>query len=478
MNVLRPRLVVVCAALVALALSLPAFASAQPVPLAQMGSEGTGAGQLEFPHALAIAPSGDIYVGDYDNNRISVFDPTGTFIRAFGVGVATGASSFQVCTTSCQAGLGGAGAGDMSQPAGVALDSSGNLYVSDSQNHRINVYATTGSPSFVRSFGAGVDTAASGFETCTSASGCEAGEGTAVAGAMQFPTGLALDAAGKLYVGDTNNFRISVFNTAGPSFAEAFGAGVDTAATGFEVCTTASVCEVGEGTAVAGALRFPTALAVGGGTLHVSESQNNRISTFDTAAPSFVRAIGFNVAGGATFEACTTSCNAATAGADSGKLNSPRGIALDSSGALHVVDFNNRVATFDPTTPTFTRAFGWDVADPDLGTAFEVCPTDGACRGADSGSGIGQMDFANGVATDCEDAIWVADTGNSRLQRCGELGTPLCDVAPPPPPGDGDGGGAAPPPTAVPTTPKKKCKKGFVKKKVNGKKKCVKKHKK
>jgi tripartite motif-containing protein 71 len=476
MNALSPRAVLFgCAALVSLALALPAFASAEPVPLAQAGSEGTGAGQLEFPHALAVAPSGDVYVADYDNNRISVFDPTGTFIRAFGIGVATGASSFQVCTTTCEAGLGGAGAGDMSQPAGVALDSSGDLYVSDSQNHRINVYGTGASPTFIRSFGAGVDTAGSGFEVCTTASGCEAGEGTAVAGAMQFPTGLALDGAGKLYVGDTNNFRISVFNTAGPSFVEAFGAGVDTAATGFEVCTDASVCEVGEGTAVAGALRFPTALAMDGGTLHVSESQNNRISTFDTATSSFVRAIGFNVAGGATFEACTTSCNAGTAGSDSGKLNSPRGIALDTSGALHVVDFNNRVATFDPTTPTFTRAFGWDVAEPDLGTGFEVCPTDGACRGADSGSGIGQMDFANGIATDCEDAIWVADTGNSRLQRFGEPATPLCQTTSPPP-GGGDGGGTTPPLT--PTTPKKKCKKGFVKKKVKGKKKCVKKHKK
>jgi DNA-binding beta-propeller fold protein YncE len=482
MRSLRTRALFGCAALVALALSLPAFASAEPVPLAQIGSEGTGAGQLEFPHALVVAPSGDLYVADRDNNRISVFSPTGTFIHAFGVGVATGSSTFEVCTTTCQAGLGDTGAGDMSQPEGVALDGSGNLYVSDSNGHRIDVYGTTGTPTFIRAFGAGVDTGADAFQFCTTASGCQGGTGTAVAGAMQYPTGVALDDSGHLYVSDANNHRIDVFNTAGPSFVDAFGAGVATAGHGFEVCTTVPGCEAGEPTAVAGALKFPQGLALdGGGNLHVSEYGNNRISTFDTTGPTFVRAFGFNVAAGGTFESCTATCQIGQAGADSGKLYAPTGIALDSSGALHVTDFFERVSTFDPTTPSFTRAFGWDVAAPDGSNAFEICPTDGACQGGDSGSSPGQFASPHGVAADCQGAIWVADAGNSRLQRFGEPATPLCQPSPPPPAGGGGGDTTSPSatlPSAIPIAPMTKCKKGFVKKKVKGKKKCVKKKKK
>jgi DNA-binding beta-propeller fold protein YncE len=478
MKPFRPRALAGCAALVALALSLPAGAAAAPVPLAQIGSNGAGAGQLAFPHAVVVAPSGDLYVADRDNNRISVFSPSGGFIRAFGVGVASGGSSFEVCTTSCQAGLGGTGAGDLSQPEGVALDGSGNLYVSDFNNHRINVYGIAG-PSFVRAFGAGVDTAATSFESCTAASGCEAGEGTAVAGAMSFPSGLALDGSGNLYVSDTNNHRIDVFNTAGPTFVRAFGAGVDTPASNFETCTTLSGCEIGEATAVAGAVKFPTGLALdGAGNLYVSESQNHRISAFSTAGPTFTRAFGFSVAGGGVFESCTSPCQIGVAGAQAGQFNAPQGIALDSSGSLQVVDFNNRVATFDPTVPSFIRAFGWDVALPDDGPAFEVCPTDGDCKGADSGTGFGQLWDPHGVAADCQGAIWVADSENSRLERFGEPGTPLCQPAGP----GGGGGGVTTPtapaaPAATPTTPRKKCKKGFVKKKVKGKVKCVKKRK-
>jgi hypothetical protein len=92
--VTRRALLAGCAAVIALALSLPASATAAPVPLAQFGSSGAGAGQLTFPSAVVLDGAGNLYVTDPGNNRISEFAADGTFIRAFGWGVDTGASAF------------------------------------------------------------------------------------------------------------------------------------------------------------------------------------------------------------------------------------------------------------------------------------------------------------------------------------------------------------------------------------------------
>ena len=53
------------------------------------------------------------------------------FIKAYGWGVSDGASQFETCTSTCQAGIAGGGAGQLFYPNGVATDSSGDVYVSD-----------------------------------------------------------------------------------------------------------------------------------------------------------------------------------------------------------------------------------------------------------------------------------------------------------------------------------------------------------
>jgi hypothetical protein len=96
------RLLAGCVAIVALALALPGSATAAPVPLAQVGSFGSGAGQLKDPLSVALDGAGNLYVADTVNDRISVFGPDGTFIRAFGwdVDPTGGPGTFEVCTTA------------------------------------------------------------------------------------------------------------------------------------------------------------------------------------------------------------------------------------------------------------------------------------------------------------------------------------------------------------------------------------------
>jgi tripartite motif-containing protein 71 len=449
----------------AVSLSVAAPAAAAPVPLAQIGSPGAGAGQLAGPSDVAVDGSGNVYVSDTNNNRISVFSATGTFIHAFGWGVDTGAAAFEVCTTAstCQAGLSGYGAGQLHQPWGIALDGSGNLYVGGQVSNRVDVFNTAG-PSFTRAFGWGVDTGASAFEVCTTATTCEGGISGGGAGQFQTAMGVTLDGSGNLYVGDGGN-RVDVFNTAGPTFTRAFGWGVATDASSFEVCTTVSTCQAGRAGDGAGQLSGTYGVALdGSGNLYAVDDGNHRVSVYNLAGPTFVDAFGWGVdTGTGAFEVCTTAttCQAGIAGGEAGQFQTPFDVADDGAGNLSVATgINNRVDVFNTAGPSFTHAFGWGVDTS--ASAFEVCTTASTCRQGFPSNGVGQLNGPPGVTTDCSGAIWVADLGNGRVQRFGEPGTPLppCTATPP-------AGGGSTPPAAAPTgqraAAKKRCKKKFPK---------------
>lgn len=94
---------------------------ADGVYLRQIGSEGEGEGQLRQPVSIAVDDAnGIVYIGEYGNNRISVFSTGGVFIRMFGQK--------------------GNNPTEFSGPFGLATDSFGALYVSDTRNNRIQVF--------------------------------------------------------------------------------------------------------------------------------------------------------------------------------------------------------------------------------------------------------------------------------------------------------------------------------------------------
>jgi len=454
----RGALGAVLIALIAGALILPASAAAAPTPLTSIGSTGSGAGQLSAPRGVAIDGSGNLYVAEAGNDRISVFAPTGAFIHAFGGDVALpdGGSAFEVCTavTGCQAGFQGSGAGQLNNSQGVTVDGSGNLYVAEGSN-RISVFNTAG-PTFTRGFGFDVVPPDDdfGFEVCTNATGCIFDEPTDLgsAGELTTPTDIALDGAGNLYVAEFTSHRISVFNPAVPSFTRAFGRDVAEPDTNpvFEVCPTQGACRTGDVTTTSTGFNGPRGLELdGSGNLFVSDD-NDRINVINAAVPSFARAFGWDVAepdASNAFEVCPAqgACRIGDPGGLGGQLNEPPGLVFDGSGGLNVVDrANHRISVFNAAAPSFTQAFGWDVAEPDASNAFELCPTQGTCRAGDSGAGAGQLNLPEHITADCRGAVWVSDAGNNRIQRFGEPGTPL-------PPCPAAAGPAAGP--SVPSTP-------------------------
>ncbi len=131
----------------------------------QFGSPGSGNGQLARPHGIAFNTDGDIYVTEFDNNRVQVFDSAGNYKLQFGVF--------------------GSGNGEFSAPWGVAFDAGGDVYVTDAHNDRIQVFDSAASYKY--QFG---------------------NEGNIQ---VESPDGIAIDATANIYVAEFVNQRVSVW---------------------------------------------------------------------------------------------------------------------------------------------------------------------------------------------------------------------------------------------------------------------------
>jgi hypothetical protein len=127
--------------------------------LGEFGSKGSGLGQFQNPTAIALDPSGNVYVSDQQIGRIQVFQPNGTFVRSFGEQVLGGNSGIM--------------------PVAVALD--GTVFVADPGNQQVVRFSRTGV-----------------FEICWQ-------------NGFNYFGGIATDAFGHVYVSDFYNARIQKF---------------------------------------------------------------------------------------------------------------------------------------------------------------------------------------------------------------------------------------------------------------------------
>ena len=145
--------------------------------ISQFGSPGNANGQFEDPFSLVVDANNDIWVADDANNRIQEFNSNGTYLGQ--IGCATGA---------CVA---GAGNGQLHFPTDLAIDQSGNIYVVDYGNNRVEEFNSSGA--YVSQFGS-----------------TGSGDGQFIK-----PDVIAIDANGNFYVSDSGNSRIEKFSPAG-----------------------------------------------------------------------------------------------------------------------------------------------------------------------------------------------------------------------------------------------------------------------
>ena len=268
----------------------------------------------------------------------------------------------------------GSGAGQLSFPLFATVDVSGNVYVSDQGNHRIQKFDSTGV--FLAKWGS---------------------QGT---GAEQFkkPDGIAVDLSGNVYVADNQNNRIHKYDSSGSLLTTwgtvGFGDGEFNSPQGLAVDSTGNVyvadslnnriqkfdssgvflSKWGSGGGQDGQFRIPGGVAVDTlGNVYVADQSNDRIQKFDSLG-------GFLTKWG-------------TEGSGAGQLQQPYGVAVDDTGDVYVVETSNhRVQTFD-SSGTYLTQWG------------------------SQGSGQGQFNFPRGVTVDDSGNIYVVDNGNHRIQK-------------------------------------------------------------
>jgi uncharacterized protein (TIGR03437 family) len=195
-------------------------------------------------------------------------------------------------------------------PSGVAVDSAGNVYIADSTNHQVRKVGTDGK---ITAFaGAGV----AGFAELDS----ESKPLDAKNAFLNFPTGVAVDASNNVYIADTLNHRIRKVGTDGK---------IST------VAGTGEAAYAGDGgTAVAAKINHPTGIAVGpGGSLYIADRLNHRVRK--VTSDGIIRTLaGVGVAGYSGNGGPATSAN----------LFYPAGVAADNLGNVFITDStNNRI---------------------------------------------------------------------------------------------------------------------------------------
>jgi streptogramin lyase len=287
------------------------------------------------------------------------------------------------CTPSSTSfGSMGSGDGQFNQPMNVAIDGSGNIFVAEGVNHRIQKFDSNGTfltkwgtlggnnGEFDTPTGLAVDGSGNVFvsESCQSNNifngNCQSrvqkftnggtfllawGGMGAGDGQLQNPTGVAVDGSGNVYVADHGNSRIQKFTNTG-TFVTKWGS-------------------FGNGN---GQFSGLYGIAVdGSGNVYTSDWGADRIQKFDSNG--------------------TYLAQWGSAGSGDGQLNNPNGLGVDASGNVYVADgLNARIQKFT-STGTYLAQWG----------SF--------------GSGYGQLAGPNGVAVDASGNIYVADRHNHRI---------------------------------------------------------------
>lgn len=269
---------------------LPFTLGAQNITTVVGGGElGDGANAayawLFSPAGLALDSRGNLYIADPGNHRVRMVGAAGMIHAVAGTGV-SGWSGDNGAATDAR----------LFYPWGVAVDSNDNLYIADTGNHRIRrVDAQTG--------------------IITTAAGSTQGDDDGTPGKLKFPRGVAVDSSGVIYVADTGNCKV-----------RSVTAGVVATLAGTGVCGLDSNAD---GTATQKMLKDPLGVAVrvvsGNVIVYVADSRNDIVRKISSGQIA-------TIAGNPNITTWAPDGSPAT----TTSIPSPRGVAVDSAGNVFV----------------------------------------------------------------------------------------------------------------------------------------------
>ena len=268
-------------------------------------SSGTGLEYFSNPNGICIDSSGDIYVAEYSNNRISKWNSSGEAQGWIG----GGNSGWQTSGTASS----GTGLAYFFCPIDVYVNNSRDIFVADGSNNRICKWNSTGE---VQGWIGGGN---SGWQTSGTAS---SGDGLAY---FYSPWGVYIDSNGDIYVADTNNHRIDKWNSSGEAQGWIGGGN-----SGWQTSGTAS----GSGLAYFSA---PWGVYIdSSGDIYIADFGFDRIDKWSKSGV-FQGWIGGGNSGWQT-------SGTASSGTGLSYFYEPIGVCLDSSGNIYVADnSNNRI---------------------------------------------------------------------------------------------------------------------------------------
>ncbi len=336
--------------------------------------------RLNGPSGVAVDATGNLYIADSGNALVDKVDPSGALSIVAGNGTSGAPTP-------------GVGIGSMlGYPEGLAVDPSGNLYIADFFNHVIEKLSPAGMLSIV------AGTGTSGPPT----------PGPIGNSMLSGPNGLAVDATGNLYIADYDNAvvekitpAVSISNlphsgAVGGSFTPTIATTGDGATS--VVSSTNGVCTVSGSTVTYVSVGTCTLIArVGVGTNYTNAEGSNQSFTISRGMPPMLLSV---VAGTGT--AGTPAPGPAT----SSRLSNPRGVAVDSSGNLYLADTGYSV--IEKVSPS-------GVLSIVAGTGTPGAPTPGLATSS-------KLNVPNGVAVDPSGNLYIADSGNSLVEKVTQAG--------------------------------------------------------
>jgi len=305
---------------------------------------------LNSPQGLALDAAGNLYIADSENHRIRKVSPDGTITTAVGNGVARFSGDGGPAT-----------AASLSSPSGLALDASRNLYIADTSNQRIRKVSPDGTITTVAGSGAG---------------GFSGDGGSATSAKLDSPEAVAPDAAGNLFIAETSRIR-----RVSP------GRIITTVAGNGQFRFSGD-----EGRATNASMYFPEGIALdAAGNLYVADCLGNRIrkvspgGTITTVAGNGLW--GFSGDGGPAILA---------------SLNAPRSVAVDAAGNLYIADTSNhRVRKVRPDG-VITTAVGDGL---------------GRFRGDGGPATAASLFYPGGLAFDAAGNLYITDLWNYRVRK-------------------------------------------------------------
>ena len=323
-----------------------------PTPI--MGGQATATG-LGTPSGIAVDAAGNRYVVDADANAVLKITSGGVISRF------AGNSSWSTGFT----GDGGpANIASLTAPSGVAVDVAGNVYIADTGNHRIRKV-----------------TVSTGIITTIAGRGAPrllGDGGLATAAYLNAPAGLTLDAAGNIYIADSNNRRIRKITAS---------TGVITSIVG------SSAIALGDGgLATAASISAIPSIAVDtNGNIYIADTGNHRIRKVTVSTGIITTIAGNGTAGYAGDNGPATSA----------QIYEPKAVAISEFGEVFIADtLNQRVRKLEGTIIVTVA-----------GNGFEGWSGDG---GAATSASLFQP---LGLAFDTTGNLYVADSWNSSIRR-------------------------------------------------------------